>query len=211
MLTEKSERNHSSSAAPLLATCLITVGLGLGWACGGSEPEPQAPFVQPSATMSAPAPMAVPSATAPQPGPTTGPSPIAPIEPALAQAAQAVLNEVAKTEAPKGAKPLGMPSVALLGTGQLSETQLSMAPGKCYTVISVGLPPVNEIDVQLLPATTVPGFQTAMAQDNMVGPRAIVGKAPNCFKWPLPLAGAARVVTSVMSGQGLVATQVYEQ
>jgi hypothetical protein len=204
-----SKQGASSTSAVLLSGLLISAGLGFGWACGGDDPPPQTP-VQPSATFAATPPSATPSASATQ-APPPGPSPIAPIEPALAQAAQAVLDQVAKTEAPPGAKAMGLPTVALLTPGQTSESQLSMAPGKCYTIISVGLPPVAEIDVQLLPATTVPGLQTAMAQDNMVGPRAIVGKAPNCFKWPLPIAGAARVVAAVTSGQGLIATQVYEQ
>jgi hypothetical protein len=212
-MTKDQRAKRAPSAVPLgVAVSAIAVGLGLGWACSGSEPQPQTAAIQPTATWSAPPPMvsmsAPPVQTAP-PQPTT--SPIAAVEPALAQAAQAVLNEVAKTEAPRGAKALGLPNVALLGTGQSSETQLTMQPGKCYTIISVGLPPVNEIDVQLLPATTVPGLQTAMAQDNMVGPRAIVGKAPNCYRWPLPVAAAARIVTVVPSGQGLVATQAYEQ
>jgi hypothetical protein len=192
----------------LLALSSLLVGL-LPGACGGSEPPPQAPLVQPSATVSV-APSA-PSATAlPSTSAAPSVSPIAAIEPALAQAAQAVLNEVAKTEAPAGAKAVGMPSVNLLGPGQVSETTLSMAPGKCYTVIAVGLPPVNEINLQLFPATTLPGMPP-LAEDQMVGPRAVVGKTPNCFKWPLPVAAPARVVTTVVTGQGLVATQVYEQ
>jgi hypothetical protein len=104
-----------------------------------------------------------------------------------------------------------MPKVGLLGTGQTSEMTLSMAPGKCYTIIAVGLPPVSEVNIQLLPATTVPGMQAALGEDQMVGPRAVVGKTPNCFKWPLPVAGAARIVTTVAAGQGLVATQIYEK
>ncbi len=104
-----------------------------------------------------------------------------------------------------------MPKVSLLGTGQTSEMTLSMAPGKCYTVIAVGLPPVAELNVQLLPTVTVPGLQPVLAEDQMIGARAVVGKTPNCFKWPLPVAGAARVVTTVAGGTGLVATQVYEK
>jgi hypothetical protein len=193
----------------LLSLTLVATAV----ACGGSEPEPQAPLVQPTATATTAQPSATAAPTVSAQPTATGPapSPIAPIEPALAQAAQAVLNEVAKTEAPVGAKALGMPTVNLLGAGQASETSLSMAPGKCYTIIAVGLPPVSELNVQLLPATTVPGLQTALAEDLMVGPRAVVGKTPNCFKWPLPVAGAARVVTTVATGQGLVATAVYEK
>jgi len=192
------------------AATLVVGSLVAELSCGGGEPEPETPeALMPTATVTSTAP-------APPPPPTTAPtatqpSPLAPIEPALAQAAQAVLEQVAKEEAPPGAKAVGMPKVSLLGTGQFSEMTLSMAPGKCYTVIAVGLPPVAELNVQLLPSTTVPGMQTVLAEDQMVGARAVVGKSPNCYKWPLPVAAAARVVTTVAAGTGLVATQIYEK
>ncbi len=210
-MTEAQRRTPFGAAAAVLIFGALLVELS----CGGSEPEPETPaaLAPTTPTASAPAstaaPASTPSATAQSTTPP--PSPLAPVEPALAQAAQAVLNEVAKTEAPPGAKPSGMPTVGLLGPGQVSEMTLSMAPGKCYTIIAAGLPPVSEINVQLLPSTTVPGMQTVLAEDQMVGPRAVVGKTPNCFKWPLPVAGAARIVTTVVAGSGLVATQIYEK
>ncbi len=200
--------NGTRAAAAVLVVGSLVVELS----CGGSDPEPETPQALAPTTSATAAgtptqPTAAPSATA-----TAAPtSPIAPIEPALAQAAQAVLAQVAKEEAPPGAKGMGMPTVGLLGTGQSSEMTMSLSPGKCYTVISVGLPPVAEINVQLLPTTTVPGLQAVLAEDQMVGARAVVGKAPNCFKWPLPVAGAARVVTTVAAGTGLVATQIFEK
>lgn len=202
----------SRANAAMLRTTAVVVGsvLGLGLACGGSDPEPETPAsLAPTATSSAPAPTQAPAAA---PADTTPqPSPIAPVEPALAQLAQGVLDQVAREEAPPGATAIGLPKVALLGTGQTSEMTLSMIPGKCYTLIAVGLPPIAELHLQLLPATTIPGMTAALGEDQMVGPRAVVGKAPNCFKWPLPVAGAARVVTTVAAGQGLVATQIYEK
>lgn len=195
------------------AALLLASSIGLGLSCGGSEPEPETPATTASvtgpatATQTATAATTEPSATTAAPTQTA--SPIAAVEPALAQAAQAVLAQVAKEEAPPGAQPMGVPKVSLLGTGQASEEALTLEPGKCYTVIAVGLPPVAELNVQLLPAAVVPGVQPVLAQDQDVGARAVVGRAPNCFKWPLPVAGGARVVTTVASGTGLVATQVF--
>src|SRR5690606_26325609 len=127
-----------------VAAVLVVGSLLVELSCGGSEPEPETPAAlaptTPSASASASTadPATAPSATAQPTTTAPAPSPLAPVEPALAQAAQAVLNEVAKTEAPPGAKPSGMPTVGLLGTGQVSEMTLSMAPGKCYTIIAAG-------------------------------------------------------------------------
>lgn len=212
--SSSSELGPSRANSAMLRTTALVVGsvLGLGLACGGSDPEPETPAsLAPTAT-TAPTQTQAPAATTAAPADTTPqPSPLAPVEPALAQLAQGVLDQVAKEEAPAGATASGLPKVALLGTGQSSEMTLSMAPGKCYTLIAVGLPPIAELHLQLLPATTIPGMTAALGEDQMVGPRAVVGKAPNCFKWPLPVAGAARVVTTVAAGQGLVATQIYEK
>ncbi len=212
---------ESKSLAAATLAALVTIGAGFfaGIACGGSEPEPETPnsalASSGSATYAAPsATMPPATATVASTAPTTSAapsSPIAPIEPALAQAAQAVLDQVAKQEAPAGARATGLPKVGLLGMGQSMEMAITMQPGKCYTVIAIGLPPVVELNVQLMPATTIPGMTPVLGQDQDVGPRAIVGKKPNCFKWPLPMAGAANVVTTVATGTGLVGVQVYEQ
>lgn len=190
---------------------LFVVGavVAVAAACGGSEPEPSAPIAL-APTLNA-APTAAPTASAaPTAAPSASASPLAALEPALASAAQAVLNEVARAEAP-GAKPAGATKVGLLGAGQQSELAATLQPGKCYTIVAVGLPPVAEVNVQLLPATGVPGLDAVLAQDQGTGPQAILGKAPNCYKWALPVAGPVRVVTTVAVGQGLVATQVYEK
>src|SRR5690606_590750 len=187
-----------------LASCI-----GLSGACGGSEQEAAsaanvAPSQQtyPSATVPPP-PMAAstlaPASSAP---PAASSNPVNPIEPALQQPAIAILNEIAGKEAP-GAKPVGDTRVGLIGTNQSVEQAVSMRPGKCYTVVAVGLAPVAELNIQLLPATTVPGMTAVLAQDQMTGPQAILGRAPNCFKWALPVEGSVRVVTTVASGAGL--------
>jgi hypothetical protein len=195
----------------------LTLGLCLGGvfaaaaACGGGDKEPETPStLVPTATATM-APTAAPMSTmAPAATAASTANPLAAVEPALAQAAQGVLAQAAAEEAP-GTKGLDLPKVGLLGATQSFEQTVTMQSGKCYTVIGIGLPPVAELNVQILPVTAVPGLNAVLAQDQTTGPRAVLGKAPNCFQWALPVAGTVRVVTTVAAGTGLVATQVFEK
>jgi hypothetical protein len=183
----------------------------LGAGCGGGDKEAAAPSALAPVASTAPVVASAPPAVAPAAVPAaSAPAPLAAVEPALAQFAQGVLAQAALEEAP-GAKGLDLPKVALLGLNQPSEQVVTMQPGKCYTVIAIGLPPISELNVQLLPTTAVPGFNAVLAQDQTTGPRAVLGKTPNCFKWALPVAGSVRVVTTPAVGTGLVATQVFEK
>lgn len=184
-------------------------------ACGGSEPEPEtAAGVTPTGSYP-PGSFTYPAYTAPTdssvpPAASSAPNPIAPIEPALQQAALAILNEVALREAP-GAKPVGETRVALLGTGQTVEQVATLKPGKCYTVIASGAIPITEVNVQLLPEIGIAGANLVLAQDQNQGPQAVLGQGANCYKWALSAEGRVRVVTTVAAGAGVVATQVYEK
>ena len=87
-----------------------------------------------------------------------------------------------------------------------------MNPGKCYTVVGVGLPQIANLDISLVPALPIPGLPAAtMAADNTVGSTAIVGDKPNCFKWALPMSGMMKVVMTVSQGSGVAAAQVFEK
>lgn len=201
---------------------LAAFAAGAVVACGGSEPEPEtAAGVAPSGAYTYPAytyppgsypPPAypAPSGSAPPAASTALPNALAPVEPALQQAAQAVLNEMAKREAP-GAKPVGETRVALLATNETAEQVISLKPGKCYTVIASGLVPITEVNVQLYPEVSVPGVNLVLAQDQTQGAHAVLGSGANCYKWALSAEGRVRVVTTVAAGAGVVATQVYEK
>ena len=128
----------------------------------------------------------------------------------MGAAAQPILNQLAVTEAP-GATPLGSAAVGMFQPGQQLETLVTMQPGKCYSVLAVGLPGVTEVNVQLVAATPIPGLSPVLAQDQTSGAQAVLGKSPNCYKWALPLAGSVKVITSVAAGQGVTAIQVYEK
>ncbi len=95
--------------------------------------------------------------------------------------------------------------------GQQLESVLQLQPGKCYTVIAVGLPTVTEVNIQLVAQMPVPGMSPVLAQDQGTGPNAVLGKTPNCYKWPFPIAGGVKVLTTVAAGQGVAAVQVYEK
>lgn len=211
---------HSSVVGFALVAMAMVGGMA---ACGGSEPEPgTAAGVVPSGTYPYPSytyppgsypPPAYPApsgSSVPPTASTAAPNPLAPVEPALQQAAQSVLNELAKREAP-GAKPVGETRVALLGTNQTAEQVLTLKPGKCYTVIASGLVPITEVNVQLYPEASVPGVNLVLAQDQTQGAQAVLGSGANCYKWALSAEGRVKVVTTVAAGAGVVATQVYEK
>jgi hypothetical protein len=97
-------------------------------------------------------------------------------------------------------------------TGQVLERDFEALPGKCYSVVGAGLPPVNEVELKLVPAFVLPRGQTAvLAEDKLRGPEAVLGAPPHCFKWAAPLAATLRVVLRVGQGQGVAAARVYER
>jgi hypothetical protein len=129
-----------------------------------------------------------------------------------AQAVTAALLPLAAQKAMPGAKPLGSPVAAQFQQGQCIETVVSMSPGKCYSVVASGLPGIQNIDLALVSMSPIPGVpQVVAASDDSVGPTAVLGTNPNCFKWALPLAGTMKLILSAPSGQGIAAAQVFEK
>lgn len=172
----------------------------------------------PVATTPAPADTTQPAGTQPgaavPPGvvatTTAGPTAQA-LDPTAAQAATQLITPLGAQHAP-GAKPVGSAIAGNFQQGQSLEAQVQMNPGKCYTVVGVGLPPVTNLDISLVPALPIPGLPAAtMAADNTVGPNAIVGDKPNCFKWALPMSGMMKVIMTVSQGSGVAAAQVFEK
>ena len=163
-----------------------------------------------------------PAATAPAPATTapaipgiatttSGPT-ATPLDPTAAQAATQLITPLGAQHAPAGAKPVGSAIAGNFQQGQTLEAQVQMNPGKCYTVIGVGLPPVTNLDISLVPALPIPGLPAAtMAADNSVASTAIVGDKPNCFKWAFPMSGMMKIVMTVSQGSGVAAAQVFEK
>jgi hypothetical protein len=120
------------------------------------------------------------------------------------------LGTLATTNAP-GAKPIGTAVVGNFQQGQVLETQVQMNPGKCYTVVGAAVPTVTNLDLEIVPVMPVPGAPPVMAADQTQGSTAVVGAAPNCFKWALPVGAPMKIVVRVSAGQGIAAAQVYEK
>ncbi|HWA76884.1 MAG TPA: hypothetical protein VG937_31335 [Polyangiaceae bacterium] len=133
------------------------------------------------------------------------------VDPAAATVVQPVLNQLAKSFTVAGAKPVGSPLVGNFQTGQTLEGQVQLQPQKCYTIVATALAPVTELNLQLVATTPLPNLTPVLATDSETGPTAVIGKKPNCYRWPFPLPAPAKLVLQVAGGSGLAAVQVYEK
>jgi hypothetical protein len=220
-------------------TWVLGAAIALGMVgCAGSEPQANTPSCPPGqlfdghyCQMASSTPPAGTAGTGsggggvtPTPNPTPSPAPslglavascpasIAPIDVSAAQPITAALLPLAAQKAMPGAKPVGTLVAAQFQQGQCLKTTITMSPGKCYSIVGTALPTVQNLDVSLVPSFSLPGVQpTVVASDNSVAPNAVVGEAPNCFKWALPMAGTMDLIVSVPAGQGLAGVQVFEK
>jgi hypothetical protein len=170
---------------------------------------PGAPLAgQPTATPTATAP---PTATTPPVPPVATSAPGTPATPVDASAVVPLLTPLIQQYAP-GGKPVGAAIAGNFQQGQTLEGQVQMNPGKCYTIIGVASPTVQNLDIELVPVMPIPGLASpVMAADQTTGPTAVVGASPNCFKWALQIGAPMKVVVRVSAGQGVAGAQVYEK
>ncbi len=162
---------------------------------GATAPAPAAPAAPPMIATAAPA---GPTATA--------------LDPTAAAAVTTMIGPLAQQYTVSGAKPIGSPLAGNFQQGQSLETQITMNPGKCYTVVGVGIPTIQNLDLQIVAAISIPGMAPPVAAaDNTQGSTAVIGAKPNCYKWPLPIAGSMKLTMSVPAGQGMAAAQIYEK
>jgi hypothetical protein len=144
--------------------------------------------------------------------PTAAPgTPAQQLDPSAGAAATALLGPLSQGSIMAGAKPVGSAIVGNFQTGQTLEGQLQLQPGKCYTVVAAGVPPVSEVNLQLAAVVPIPTLSPILAQDGDQGPQAVVGKKPNCYKWPMPVGAPVKVILTVAGGSGIAAAQVYEK
>lgn len=132
-----------------------------------------------------------------------------PLDPNAAAAATALLTPLAQQHMVAGSKAVGSAVAGQFQQGQSLQQQIQMQPGKCYTIVAAGAPPVSEVNIQLTPA--IPGINITAAADQDTGATAVIGKKPNCFKWALPAPGPMNLILSVAGGSGVAAAQVFEK
>ncbi|HNS95900.1 MAG TPA: hypothetical protein PLJ27_00620 [Polyangiaceae bacterium] len=198
------QRNALAIAAVL---AIVTVPL----ACR-KEPESPQPFVPtttaptdtqpqttaPTTTQTAP----TASATSTQPSPTI-------FDPAVQQLLAAQLVPIAQTDA-KGMKKEGEIISGVLQEGQSLEQIAMLQPGKCYTVVGLGMPMVQELDIVMAPLIPLPGAPNLpMAQDLKTGAQATMAPAPDCYKHVLPLPIQVKIIVTAKTGSGPVGAQLY--
>jgi hypothetical protein len=108
----------------------------------------------------------------------------------------------------RGMQPDGGSFAGQFQQGQTLEQPFNIQPGKCYSVVGVGLG-ITELDIQIVaqPAPMLP--PTVLAQDNTQGPNATLGGGGNCFKNPLPIGGPAKVVVTATAGSGIAVAQIF--
>lgn len=153
-----------------------------------------------------------PQPTTPQPQPPAQPgssgNSATPLPPAAAAVAQPILTGLAQNEV-AGMQPDGPSFAGQFQQGQTLEQAFQIQPGKCYSVIGVGVG-ITELDVQIvLHQPPLPPY--VAAQDQGTGPQAVLGGKGQCFKNPLPVGGPAKVVMTATGGAGIGMAQVYSK
>lgn len=172
----------------------------------GQYPQPTDQYGQPGAGQY---PQPAPTTPQQQPPPAqagTSTGQATPIAPAAAAAATPVLTAMAASEV-QGMQPEGGAFAGQFQDGQTLEQPFNIQPGKCYSVIGVGLG-LQELDLQIVaqPAPMMP--PVVLAQDSTTGPNATLGGKGQCFKNPLPIGGPAKAVMRAR-GSGIAIAQIY--
>ncbi len=206
-----------------MRTTMAVVGvLGIATlpvACGSKEPpenpQPFTPGAEAGTYPTATFPTASNTATA---APTTSAAPTAttsatamPLDPAVQQLLTTQLAPIVQKDA-AGMKPVGSMISGILNEGQTVEGMAMMQPGKCYTVVGMGLPMVQELDIVIAPLIPIPNAPSIpMAQDNKTGAQASVAPAPDCYKYALPLPAQVKIIVKATRGSGPVGAQLYSK
>jgi hypothetical protein len=193
---------------------LSVVGIAVApLACKKKEPENPQPFAptptyDPTAAPTATA-TAAPTATATA-APTATAQPTASVfDPAIAQLLAAQIQPIATQEA-KGMQKSGEMMSGVLQEGQSLEQVTMLQPGKCYTMVGLGLPMIQELDITMSPVIPLPGAPNLpMAQDNKTGAQATLAPTPDCYKHVLPLPLQVKFMVTAKAGSGAVGAQLY--
>jgi len=163
----------------------------------------------PGNTMASPygtAPTATATATAPA---ATAPAATAGlVDAAAVQLMTTQLAALAKKQAP-GMKQEGQVLAGMLQEGQTIEQQATMYPGRCYTLVALGMPGIVELDSQIALTTPLPNLTPVIAVDNMTGTEATVAGKPNCYKPLMPIATVVKISIKATKGAGFAGAQLY--
>lgn len=133
------------------------------------------------------------------------PSQATPVDVTMAAQAGPIIQYLASSHLPSGARQMGAPFAGQFAEKQILEQKMQLTSGKCYTVVAVGLPPVAEVNLELFSE----GATEPVAKDDTVGVQAVLGSRSSCFQ--PKTSGPFRLVLSVDKGQGVAAAQVFQK
>lgn len=131
-----------------------------------------------------------------------------PILPAAASAAAPLLKGAAQKET-AGMKEDGPAMAGSFQQGQILEQAVQIQPGRCYTVVGIGIG-ITELDAELVLAQP-PLPEYVAATDSTTGPQAVLGGGSNCFKNPLPVGASAKLRIKATAGSGIALAQMYSK
>lgn len=145
----------------------------------------------------------LPGTTAPASG-----SSAQPVAPGMTAFATPIITGIAQQQV-QGMQPVGQAFAGQFAEGQTLEQTFNIDAGKCYAVIGVGGPGIQELDVQIVATPPAPLPAQVLSQDSTTGANATLGGGGACFKNPFPIGGPGKVVLKATRGAGLAAAQIY--
>jgi hypothetical protein len=181
----------------------------LATACGASTPEAElAQGPCPPGQYCPASPYATPTATTP--GDPAAPAPVAPSAamPLDLRPVTPLLTALAAQEV-AGMTPEGGAMGGSFQSGQVLEQAFTLQPGKCYSVVAVGAPPVEELAVEIVGQPSDRLSPVVLAADQRVGPQAVIGDGGQCFRSINAVAIPAKIVLRVERGSGIAGAQLY--
>lgn len=124
----------------------------------------------------------------------------------MAVGAAPLIQYLASAHIPAGAKPFGAPFAGQFKTGQVLEQRVKLTPGKCYTIVAAGVPPLTSLTLQIVSATD--GRVLLSEEDG--GAQVALGRKKECFV-PTEALADVRIAVSAAAGSGVAAAQVFEK
>jgi hypothetical protein len=108
-----------------------------------------------------------------------------------------------------GMRADGSPVKLTLSQGQTGEGQVTLQPGKCYTLVGASMPGV--IDVSVKATYPAPMQAQVLGQSMQSGPMPVVFAKDACYRNPAPIGMPVRVEVTMKQGSGQVAIQPYSK
>ena len=137
--------------------------------------------------------------------PALAPAQATPVDVTMAAQAAPIIQYLASSHLPSGARQYHAPFAAQFAEGQVFEQKIQLTAGKCYTAVAVALPPVTELNIELF----AEGQEEPLAKDSTTGAQAVLGSRDACFR--PPATGSYKLVLTVAGGQGVAAAQVFQK